>query len=119
VQFLAQFWQSRRDSIARQCRALKVKEGGRLVATARGPKSGDAYSKSRSNALMAWATIFDALRKSDRDDDRSLAPDGLESGRGSSAALSGTVQERETMSYKACLCNMLYSACIAQILYQA
>lgn len=52
---------------------LKAKEDGRLSNQVPAPKGGDAYAKSRSNALVAWANIFDALRKSDRQEDRALA----------------------------------------------
>lgn len=52
---------------------LKAKEDGRLSNVAQAPKAGDAYAKNRSNALVAWANIFDALRKSDRTEDHALA----------------------------------------------
>ncbi len=52
---------------------LKAKEDGRPANVAPAPKAGDAYAKSRSNALVAWANIFDALRKSDRPEDQDLA----------------------------------------------
>lgn len=52
---------------------LKAKEEGRLSNEAPASKAGDAYAKSRSNALVAWANIFDALRKSDRPEDQDLA----------------------------------------------
>lgn len=52
---------------------LKAKEDGRLSNEAPASKVGDAYAKSRSNALVAWANIFDALRKSDRPEDQDLA----------------------------------------------
>lgn len=52
---------------------LKAKEDGRLANVAPAPKAGDTYAKNRSNALVAWANIFDALRKSDRPEDHALA----------------------------------------------
>jgi len=52
---------------------LKAKEDGRLSNEAPASKAGDAYAKSRSNALVAWANIFVALRKSDRPEDQDLA----------------------------------------------
>ncbi len=52
---------------------LKAKEDGRLSNEAPASKAGDAYAKSRTNALVAWANIFDALRKSDRPEDQTLA----------------------------------------------
>ena len=52
---------------------LKAQDDNRLVTKAAAPKSGDAHAKSRSDASVAWAMIFDALRKSERADDRVLA----------------------------------------------
>ena len=52
---------------------LKALEEGRLSTQAPTSKTGDAYAKSRSSALVAWANIFDALRKSDRPEDQDLA----------------------------------------------
>lgn len=58
---------------SRELWRLKAKEDGRLSNDAPASKAGDAYARSRSNALVDWANIFDALRKSDRPEDQDLA----------------------------------------------
>src|SRR5205085_9810960 len=52
---------------------LKAKEERRLLTEATASKAGDAYAKSGSNAIVAWANICDALRRSDRPEDQDLA----------------------------------------------
>jgi hypothetical protein len=51
----------------------KAREDGRLKSSAAARKSGEAYQRSRIEAIEAWAQIVAALRASDQDGDRALA----------------------------------------------
>ena len=52
---------------------LKARGDGRLRSSVATRKSGEAYQRSRTEALEAWAHIVAALRASDQEGDRALA----------------------------------------------
>ena len=62
---------------------VKAKAEDRLQVSKPPVKAGAAYSKNRSEALLAWAHIVNALTHSDRPDDRALALDIRRFARGS------------------------------------